>query len=211
MLKIPEISDEYFCELLSYVSEKRRSRIQRLHDDRKQRQSAFAELLLRAVLCVKKGMQNELLVLRKTPKGKPYLPESRFEFSLSHTESLAAAAVSDCPVGVDVELIRKIDERLCQRFFSKQEQEYVFSESSDRQNRFFEIWTRKEAAVKRSGEGITHDIAAIYTGKDEKSLHTFTVEDYVLSVCCDDGDIKVIPPCDTEKVLEEFLKKGGRC
>jgi 4'-phosphopantetheinyl transferase len=61
------------------------------------------------------------------------------------------------PVGVDVECIRPIKnvEDLVARFFSRRENE-MFQKlpSEKRPAAFFNLWTRKEALLKATGEGI---------------------------------------------------------
>jgi len=97
--------------------------------------------------------------------GKPYLADplsfssnNRLEFSVSHSYGLALIAFTFCgQVGVDIEKIRAdIDhEKLSRRFFSLQEFKALqqFDEKI-RMSAFFAAWTRKEAILKATGEGL---------------------------------------------------------
>jgi 4'-phosphopantetheinyl transferase len=94
--------------------------------------------------------------------GKPALSLSfesaRLDFNLAHSEDVALLAVTQLgPVGVDVECIRPIKnvEDLVARFFSRRENEIFQKLPLDkRPAAFFNLWTRKEALLKATGEGI---------------------------------------------------------
>ncbi|HLP78521.1 MAG TPA: 4'-phosphopantetheinyl transferase superfamily protein, partial [Candidatus Paceibacterota bacterium] len=84
---------------------------------------------------------------------------SPLHFNLAHTGDLAVLGVSRLgPLGVDVETIRPVKDAddLVARFFSPRESESFQRLTSDRKvNAFFNLWTRKEALLKASGEGIS--------------------------------------------------------
>lgn len=97
-------------------------------------------------------------------RGKPSIegPGSvtRLEFNMAHSEDLALIAVGqDVPLGVDLERVRAIEdaENLVTRFFSKRES-VAFERLPEtlRPCAFFNLWTRKEAWLKATGEGIGH-------------------------------------------------------
>lgn len=79
--------------------------------------------------------------LAKTAAGQPYFPERPGLFlSLSHTEGAALLALSDAPVGADIERVRPIPPRLGRDFAGGEET-------------FWRRWTAAEAAAKRDGRG----------------------------------------------------------
>jgi 4'-phosphopantetheinyl transferase len=50
--------------------------------------------------------------------------------------------------------------------------------------RFFEVWTRKEAAVKRDGRGLSINLHSVDTFSDDFGLFTTLQEgDFIVSVC----------------------------
>ena len=97
-------------------------------------------------------------------KGKPLLAEfggrCQLEFNLSHSEDLAIIGVRrGAALGVDLERIRELEdaEELVARFFSKREATAFQALSKDQKPAaFFNLWTRKEAWLKATGEGIAH-------------------------------------------------------
>jgi 4'-phosphopantetheinyl transferase len=96
-------------------------------------------------------------------KGKPSLggafANCGLEFNLAHSGGLAVFAVARHGlVGVDVEQMRAIPDlsTLSQRFFSPRECAEIEKLSGEEATKgFFKIWTRKEAWLKATGEGIT--------------------------------------------------------
>ena len=89
--------------------------------------------------------------------GKPYFKNCDFlHFSLSHSGSVALCALSDKKVGADVQLIGDFNDKICKKYFSSSEAQYVFSASSQEEmaQRFFRLWSLKEAYVKMTGEGL---------------------------------------------------------
>ena len=99
------------------------------------------------------------LIIETTPSGKPYLKDyPNLFFNLSHTDNLILIAIANSPVGVDVEKNeRNADkEAIIKHFFSEKEQQSFFSQSENkRQLAFVKGWTRKEAILKATGEGLT--------------------------------------------------------
>lgn len=80
-------------------------------------------------------------------------------FNLAHTGDLAVIAIANAaPLGVDVEEVRAIKdvEDLVARFFSSRENELFQQLAPEKKSAaFFNLWTRKEALLKATGEGIT--------------------------------------------------------
>lgn len=85
---------------------------------------------------------SRFLALAKTPAGQPYLPGCPELFlSLSHTAGAAILAVSDAPVGVDIEFFRPVPRNLSRNFDGNGKD-------------FWDSWTKAEAAAKRRGRGL---------------------------------------------------------
>ena len=74
-------------------------------------------------------------------------------FSLSHTQGAVAVAISDSPVGIDIEEIKERDiTALSRRALTEREREELdASPPEDRLTRFYEIWCKKEAYFKTLG------------------------------------------------------------
>lgn len=115
---------------------------------------------------------------------KPYAKNGVF-FSVSHSGSVAAIAVDHVEVGLDVEqLPDKSRLKIADRFYHPAERAYV-KEAEDQCRAFCEIWTRKEAVLKMTGEGISTDLTAFDTTALplNEQLYTSSLDNYCLSVC----------------------------
>lgn len=108
--------------------------------------------------------------------GKPFFKDyPDFHFNISHCEDLIAVAVSERPVGVDIEILRDVNLEIAGRFFS--EKEIRFSKM-DRD--FLYVWTRKEALLKKTGEGLKGIREAQVLENSE--IKTFEEKGFILSV-----------------------------
>ena len=104
------------------------------------------KLLYRMLAEYDPGSERKTVSFEK--EGKPYFTDRRPFFSISHSRALCAAALSDRPVGVDIELCREhYKEHLIRRCLSDQEMEHFDGD-------FTRIWCRKEAIAKMTGRGI---------------------------------------------------------
>lgn len=95
--------------------------------------------------------------------GKPSLrfpfSKSRLHFNISHSHEVVLCAFTNArQIGIDVEYIRSdIDyEQLAKYSFSLNEQAAFYAlPNAQRQQAFFDCWTRKEAYIKARGKGLS--------------------------------------------------------
>jgi len=128
-----------------------------------------ARAVLRSLLANYLDCAPEDLQFDYGANGKPALAgrlaDSGLFFNLAHSEDLALIAVTRLgPIGVDIEQIRPISDvdELVGRFFSPRENALFQSVPADQKNiAFFNLWTRKEAWLKATGEGIAHSLSRI--------------------------------------------------
>jgi 4'-phosphopantetheinyl transferase len=101
-----------------------------------------------------------------TARGKPELPRdvnpAGLRFNVSHSRELALIAVTlQRDVGVDVEFARPMAEavQIAERFFSRGESARLRALPAEQQPvAFFNCWTRREAYLKATGEGIAESL-----------------------------------------------------
>lgn len=137
-------------EVLAHIDEK--------HGEKKAESFAAYEALSQLSLLFHLSKSNRRLPLIKYERtGKPFFPEfPSISFSLSHTEGMAAAIMSDQEeVGIDIEKIKL--EKLPSyrmiaksRFFEQEQKKVSASQNSELEEikSFLSIWTQKEAAAK---------------------------------------------------------------
>ena len=88
--------------------------------------------------------------------GKPFIKDSNLYFSLSHSNGIVALIVSKEEIGLDIELIKDVKDNLAKKIMN--DIEYNTYQSLNKESKkiyFFEVWTSKEAYIKKLGTSIT--------------------------------------------------------
>ncbi len=140
-----------------------RERGNRFRFPRHRRRFVAARGVLRDVLSTYVALAPEDLQFSYSEAGKPELAAEQnpdgVRFNLSHAHELALIAISrGAPVGVDLEHRRDLDDvfGLAQRHFSPIELAELSALPRELwEAGFFACWTRKEAYVKATGEGLS--------------------------------------------------------
>lgn len=119
-------------------------------------QSFAASLLLEYAVAKQYPAAAHPLAIDLAPGGKPYLVAAPdIHFSLSHSGGWAVCALSDRPVGVDIERRTPGRRDVAERFFHKEETQYLNSlPLCAREDAFYSLWTLKESFVKATGRGL---------------------------------------------------------
>ncbi len=143
IIDINTLSDETIRQTLAAMSPLRRARIS-AYPPRRLRQSAAAEYLARELLFRRTGMR--FVTIEQDENGRPYPKNCPCFLSLSHSGGLAAAAVSDVPVGVDIEIFRSVSPAVLRHFATETEAAYAGQDPE----RILRLWTLKEAYYKAS-------------------------------------------------------------
>lgn len=188
--------------LLEHISPQRREKVLRYRRTGDRRLSLYAALILGMGLSHLSGLPASRLSF-DSPRGKkptcPTLPS--YDFSLSHTEGAVLCCIAESKeegkVGCDIEGIAPPPFEVMPRIFHPEEIAYIqnmesVSPTSDRnipkqEERFFEVWTRKEAYVKQLGTGLTDHLNRLNLLTDPPSvfLHTWREDNYICSIASD--------------------------
>lgn len=131
------------------------------------------------------------ITVKKEAHGKPYFDGYReWQFNISHTSGMIAIAMSDKPVGIDIERTQKQDLRIAERFFTSSEYNYINDPQTDEEKsiRLLRIWTEKEAYMKLTGEGMSRSLQSFDVFDIQANIQTRILEDYILSVCSFDPE-----------------------
>jgi len=99
--------------------------------------------------------------------GKPHIANApvALNFNLSHSRDwLVCAVTAGSAVGVDIEYCEpaRAFSKLARRFFQPQEYEALQAlPAPDRRERFYDLWTLKEARVKAGGGALGNQLSAL--------------------------------------------------
>jgi 4'-phosphopantetheinyl transferase len=87
-------------------------------------------------------------------------------FNHSHSGQWIVSAISDAPIGVDVEMVCEINLGIAERFFSEQEiLDLNMLPLEARMDYFFELWTMKESYIKAEGQGLSLPLSSFTVRK----------------------------------------------
>lgn len=124
-------------------------------------------------------------------RGKPYFRDVPLFFNLSHSGDYVACVVSEHEVGVDIQKQKAVrEQQISNRFFHEKEKEWLAGLSEkERTTGFFQLWTRKEAYGKMTGEGIVDAAGRDFSALDAQWLKGTLWMEYSLSegytiACC---------------------------
>jgi len=155
-----------FARLLSESERKRAGRFQL---DRDRDRFIVRHGVLRLILGRYLKIDPARLVFAYESRGKPMvcLPDGKLpiQFNLSHSDGLALiAGTRQAALGIDVERVRFVPEadQIAAKFFSPQESAVLNAiPEEQKMEAFFHCWTRKEAYLKATGEGIADALPLI--------------------------------------------------
>lgn len=156
---ISSVSGERYEELFGQMPEERKERVgrRRLWEDRAAGVLAFALL---AEGLREHGIDPGTARFERDAHGKPHLVGHAVEFNLSHSRGAVACAISERPVGVDIQARHGSDEKLRARVCSAAEAALIEA-SPDPDGEFTRLWTLKESLLKCRGTGLAGDLAAL--------------------------------------------------
>jgi len=148
---------------LRLLSPEERERYGRYLFEKDRRIFLLAHALARLVLALYTGSEPEDLEFDVNEYGKPSVRAQAGKpcpgFNLSHTHGMVALAVAqEQDIGVDVEDTRRSADwlGLTGKVFTPAEQADLWSLApDDRKQRFYELWTLKEAYIKARGMGLS--------------------------------------------------------
>lgn len=134
----------------------------------------------------------------RTENRKPYFESGIFQFSITHSwDTWMAVFTREGSIGIDIQFAGNIDsERLADRFYADDEAEFVRSRGDEA---FYQLWVRKEAYGKLTGNGLKDRYQSVLakTGEDAGGTYYFTDiplgDDVFCSVCRrHEGEIRIV-------------------
>ena len=195
--------ESLFNEALSNVSLLRRQKIKDLRFRRDKRLSLGVECLLRIALSNEGRTDFEY---QYDSNGKPYIKGNLF-VNLSHSGEMAICAISNQPVGCDVEIIKPAKLNLAKKYFTENENKLL---ENDADTMFCRIWSAKESFIKFTGLGFRQHLKTFEVDlcKDEilysnrvYHLNEFNLDDKYRCCVCSLSDVP------TELIEVDLSKK----
>lgn len=135
------------------------------------------------------GINPRTLSFHYTERGKPHVNTPGVEFNISHSGDYALIGVNRYKIGVDIEKIKpnRNFKGLADAVLSEDEKAWVFE--CDTVQRFYQLWTLKEARLKCDGDGISgHYPEATFDTAEgwhypNHEVYSHAFEQYIYTTC----------------------------
>jgi len=179
--KINLSETDFTGDVYSLLSEQRIQKVKRIQSHTGKKASIAVYLLLRLALYENYGISEAVefeYEYQMKPKLKNY---PNIHFSLSHSNNTAACAIAESEIGVDVQQVREVTDKVAARVLTKRELS-AYYKSVNKAEYFCEIWTVKESYIKKTGDGLTFELKKLYAA-NIKEIYTYKGHDYFCSIC----------------------------
>lgn len=158
-LKEPAQLSRFF----EWLSPEERAQHGRFRFDKHKHTYLVSHALVRSALSLMTQVEPAKLTFKTNAYGKPFIAtpiqHETLHFNLSHTDGLAAVAISkQTALGIDVENKDRqvLTQSLAEQFFAPEECHAVAQASEhERSTKMLEFWTLKESYIKAVGMGLS--------------------------------------------------------
>ncbi|MCL2839142.1 MAG: 4'-phosphopantetheinyl transferase superfamily protein [Defluviitaleaceae bacterium] len=207
---MPELPYEKFAELLSLVAKEKQVRIKKFHFFQDARNCLLGDVLSRLEISRAFGLYHHQLEFSTNQFGKPHLTSfPKCFYNISHTGNYIACALSNAPVGIDIEVMQPVDLKIAERFFSPDEISYIVA--GNKLTRFYEIWTKKESRIKLEGKGLHIPLASfsVFDANEQGRVYyhkVFENTEVVCHTCSLNSTVPTIRMIDSVELMQNIGK-----
>ena len=204
---VSDLNDENLYNNLSSTIPAERIEVMQKLKNKNDRLLSLGSFLMLGETLKRNGLALCDIEIYKTDKGKPLIKGDNLFFSLSHSCSIAICALSDKPVGVDVQIVKCIKNDVAKKYFTQSEND-ILNNSENKKDTFFRLWTAKEAYSKLTGDGIASfkDFSVRLGAKpcieEDKSCNITEIEvdGYRICICAEANDEARLEKVDVCKI-----------
>lgn len=190
LIDLSKVSHSQTLSFESHLDVFERGRFKQITNKEKRRAFIICRFVAKQLIGDFFGLNPLTVNFQYTERGKPYLPLKDIHFNISHSGDYALIGVSQYPIGVDIEKIKpnRDFKRLAETVLSEDERAWVFAQ--DTEQRFYHLWTLKEARLKCDGDGLAGYYPATTFDEDKgwgyREYETYRFSNktkYVYSIC----------------------------
>lgn len=174
--KFNKISEEKYKLLYTFLPPSRKQKVDKTKDENSKKIQIVEYYLLKNNLgfCFQKDFFYNLF-------GKPYILGEK-NFSISHTKRALVIATSENEIGIDIQEITKINDKLIKKTCSENEQK-ILQNCKNKDEQFAVFWTMKESYVKMFGKSIFNDTKNILKNINDVNFKTIKKDNYIITIC----------------------------
>lgn len=184
VFNINNFSETDYNRFFSLMADSKKEKTEKYRFSADKKLSVAGDMLARKMISEKCRISQEEILFSVHNNGKPYVLNCDIHFSISHSGSLAVCAISDKPIGADIEFMAENDFSAAEIFATDKEKAYIFDESisdTERKERFYSVWTYKESYSKMLGAGLKMDFKNIDYFEKKNFIHKI-FDSYCLTI-----------------------------
>ena len=189
---ISKITNEEYDYYFSLMNKEKQQKVLAYKNKKDQMRTVAGEMLARRMISKHCNVVPEDIYFETGCYGKPNAKHLNVEFNISHSEEVVVCAISDKPVGIDVEMIRPIGTNILRKLCTDIDLKYILGSDrvsinipnnfDDQQlHRFYEVWTAKEAYFKCIGTGIKN-LKSISMDELVGNRKMYQIENYIITI-----------------------------
>ncbi|MGB4400869.1 MAG: 4'-phosphopantetheinyl transferase superfamily protein [Daejeonella sp.] len=149
-------------ELYELLNDEEKAKSAKFYNEQDRHMFIASKALLKSLLSRYLNIEPGKLSFSFGKNKKPYIQNSFIHFNVSHSGKCILIAVCDEEVGIDVEYYRHMTIQKEDMYNIFTEAEITFIAGHNPWNEIFhKLWTRKEALVKATSQGIPDDLKGI--------------------------------------------------
>lgn len=173
-----DLDSEYYW-LKNYITEEEQLRADKFYFEEDKKTFITCHALLRIILSIKLKINPLEISFVNSNSNKPELKDNSTYFNITHTRDAFAFAINqDFYVGIDLE---KVDQQfdftsIVKFYFNYEERDYILESKDNASDRFYLLWTQKEALFKAIGSGILANLKDMIVLQSEYNKSTKVVE-----------------------------------
>ena len=189
---ISKITNEEYNYYFSLMNKEKQQKVLAYKNIKDQMRTVAGEMLARRMISKYCNVVSEDIYFETGCYGKPNAKRLNVEFNISHSEEMVVCAISDNPVGIDVEMIQPIGINILHKLCTDVDLEYILGINAtgihmpskfDEQQlyRFYEVWTAKEAYFKCIGTGIKN-LKSISMDRLVEDRKIYQIGNYIITI-----------------------------
>lgn len=197
LIDLSKVSHSQALSFESHLDVFERGRFKKIANKEKRHSFVVCRFVTKLLISEFFHVDPSTLHFQYTERGKPYMTTPGIEFNISHSGNFALIGVSHHQIGVDIEKINpnRNFKMLAETVLSEGERRWVFVDGNQVNpheeviQRFYQLWTLKEARLKCDGDGLAgHYPAATFSpetswGYPGYTVFTRALESYIYTIC----------------------------
>ncbi|MCI2826682.1 4'-phosphopantetheinyl transferase family protein, partial [Staphylococcus lugdunensis] len=154
-------------KLLNFIQEEDLNKIAALYYDRDKLNLLYSRLVVLYGMYKLRGISPNDVNILKEKYGKPYIENNNIYFNISHSGKVVYVAFYEHgEVGIDVEELNDVPNEIIEYCFHEEEKKLMKrAKKREYKRRFYDIWTKKEAYLKKKGTGISDNLKKVNVTK----------------------------------------------